>query len=44
LGAGLGLVAATAGGRSALAAQTVAAANPMARREERTRRVITTIL
>ncbi len=41
LDAGLaGLVAATAGGRRALATQTAAAANPMARRDERTRRVI----
>src|ERR1700674_2699809 len=41
LGAGLAaLVAATAGGRKALAAQTVAATSPTARRDERTRRVI----
>src|SRR5580692_7981269 len=44
LGAGLALVAAMAGARRALAAQTAAAANPMVRRDERTRRVITTIL
>src|SRR6202044_2149725 len=37
---GAGLVAASAGGRSALATQTAAAATPMARRDERTRRVI----
>src|SRR5580704_6506992 len=42
LGAGLAaLVAATAGGRTALAAQIDTAAIPMARRDERTRRVIT---
>src|SRR5580704_1192796 len=41
LGAGLaGLVAATAGGRRALATQTATATTPMARRDERTRRVI----
>src|SRR5580700_2452991 len=41
LGAGLAsLVAATAGGRRALATQTATAATPMARRDERTRRVI----
>src|SRR5580704_16853083 len=41
LGAGLAaLVAATAGGRKALAAQPVAATSPTARRDERTRRVI----
>ena len=41
LGAGLAaLVAATAEGRSALAAQTAMAASPIARRDERTRRVI----
>src|ERR1700729_162118 len=45
LGAGLAaLVAATAGGRRALATQTATATTPMARRDERTRRVITTIL
>src|ERR1700727_1773070 len=37
---GAGLVAASAGGRSPLATQTAAAARPMARRDERTRRVI----
>src|ERR1700729_2677595 len=42
LGAGLAvLVAATAGGRGALAAQTATATTPMARRDERTRRDIT---
>src|ERR1700722_728550 len=42
LGAGLAaLVAATAGGRRALAAQTATAASPTARRDGRTRRVIT---
>src|ERR1700722_10611233 len=41
LGAGLAaLVAATAGGRTALATQTATATTPMARRDERTRRVI----
>src|ERR1700744_5824128 len=40
LGVGLALVAALAGKR-ALAAQTAAAASPMARRDRRTRRVIT---
>src|SRR3984885_4231801 len=41
LGAGLAaLVAATAGRRRALATQTAAATTPMARRDERTRRVI----
>src|ERR1700735_1749275 len=44
LAAGLALVAARAGARRALAAQTAAAANPIARRDERTKRVITTIL
>src|SRR5882672_4198817 len=42
LGAGLAaLVAATAGGSRALAAQIATATTPMARRDERTRRVIT---
>jgi hypothetical protein len=37
---GAGLVAAVTGGARALAAQTAAPASPMARRDERTRRVI----